>query len=92
MCHVYDNREVGAFLRLRPLSFWPERVLPGPHLDSSAQEFLTQDPRLALVLEKVTPESLKQCYTAVSTVPIVLVYPFIQRYFIKGVLIGSIKR
>ena len=53
--------------------------------------FYTQDPRLLLMLEKVTPESLKQCFIVVSTVPIVLVYPFIQRYFIKGVLIGSIK-
>ena len=30
-------------------------------------------------------------FITVSTVPILLVYPFIQKYFIKGVLIGSIK-
>ena len=58
----------------------------------SPEDHFTQDPRLMLMLKKVTPESLKQCYIVVSTVPIVLVYPFIQRYFIKGVLIGSIKR
>ena len=54
-------------------------------------EEFTQDPRLMLQLMKVTPESLKQCYIVVSTIPIVVVYPFIQRYFITGVLIGSIK-
>ncbi len=58
---------------------------------SGHPERFTQDPRLVLELMKVTPESMKQCYIVVSTVPILLVYPFLQRYFIKGVLIGSVK-
>jgi len=36
-------------------------------------------------------ESLKMAAVIVSTGPILLVYPFIQKYFVKGVLIGSIK-
>jgi putative aldouronate transport system permease protein len=36
-------------------------------------------------------ESLKAALTVVSAVPILCVYPFIQRYFVKGVLIGGIK-
>ena len=55
------------------------------------EEYFTQDPRLVAQLKKVTPESLKQAFIVVSTVPIMLIYPFVQRYFIKGVLIGSIK-
>jgi putative aldouronate transport system permease protein len=27
----------------------------------------------------------------VSTLPILLVYPFVQKYFVKGVMIGAIK-
>ena len=50
-----------------------------------------EDPRLALQLTEVTTESLRLAYLVVTTVPILLVYPFIQKYFIKGVLIGSIK-
>jgi putative aldouronate transport system permease protein len=36
-------------------------------------------------------ETLKMAAVVVSIGPIILVYPFLQRYFIKGVLVGSIK-
>ena len=35
--------------------------------------------------------SLQRAYIIVALVPIVLLYPFLQKYFVKGVLIGSIK-
>ena len=34
---------------------------------------------------------LKYSVIVVSTVPIICVYPFIQKYFVQGVMIGSIK-
>jgi ABC-type glycerol-3-phosphate transport system permease component len=36
-------------------------------------------------------EILKYALIVVSTVPILMVYPFLQKYFSKGVMIGSIK-
>ena len=36
-------------------------------------------------------ETIKYSLTVVATAPILLVYPFLQRYFIKGVMIGAIK-
>ncbi len=35
--------------------------------------------------------TVKYATIMVSTVPILMVYPFIQKYFVKGVMIGSIK-
>lgn len=39
----------------------------------------------------VTPESLKMAMLIVTTVPVLLIYPFLQKYFVKGVMIGSLK-
>ena len=36
-------------------------------------------------------EQVKAAAIVVTTVPIVMVYPFLQRYFVKGVLVGAIK-
>ncbi|MDR9856378.1 carbohydrate ABC transporter permease [Paenibacillus sp. VCA1] len=36
-------------------------------------------------------ELVKYCMIVVSTIPILLVYPFLQKYFVKGVYVGSIK-
>ena len=40
---------------------------------------------------KITPESIKASMLIVTVVPIVMIYPFLQKYFIKGMMIGSIK-
>ncbi|QHW35158.1 carbohydrate ABC transporter permease [Paenibacillus rhizovicinus] len=39
----------------------------------------------------VTMQSIKLATMVVTTLPIVLVYPFLQKYFVKGFMIGSIK-
>jgi putative aldouronate transport system permease protein len=36
-------------------------------------------------------ESIKFAVIIVATLPIVMVYPFLQKYFVKGILVGSIK-
>lgn len=37
------------------------------------------------------PFTIIACTIMITTVPIVLVYPFLQKYFIKGIMIGSLK-
>ena len=39
----------------------------------------------------VVSESLKAASIVVSTLPIIVVYPWLQRYFVKGVMLGSVK-
>ncbi|WP_135556237.1 carbohydrate ABC transporter permease [Paenibacillus cymbidii] len=39
----------------------------------------------------ISPQGLQMATVLVATIPILLVYPFIQKHFVKGALIGSIK-
>ncbi|MBB6732351.1 carbohydrate ABC transporter permease [Cohnella zeiphila] len=42
-------------------------------------------------LRGVTPEALRMTFVIIITTPIICVYPFLQKYFVKGVLVGSLK-
>jgi putative aldouronate transport system permease protein len=43
------------------------------------------------VMAQVSPESVKMAITMVVTLPILFVYPFLQRYFVKGMTLGAVK-
>ena len=39
----------------------------------------------------IPPESVRMCTIVVATMPILMVYPFLQKYFTKGIMLGSVK-
>lgn len=47
--------------------------------------------KLAESTQNIYGESVRSAMIVISAVPIILVYPFIQKYFAKGIMIGSIK-
>jgi putative aldouronate transport system permease protein len=53
-------------------------------MDSAAKSHMEQ-------MKTVTSKSLSMATMMVATVPIMCVYPFVQKYFVKGVLVGSLK-
>jgi putative aldouronate transport system permease protein len=42
-------------------------------------------------LQQLPPETVKMATVVVAILPILAVYPFLQKYFVKGMLIGSVK-
>jgi len=52
-------------------------------------DYRTQN--MTQVMAQVSPESVKMAITMVVTVPILLVYPFLQKYFVGGMTLGSVK-
>ena len=65
------------------------RVVKQSSLGSFVQEMAAlQDEQIQ---NHLNPEGVQFATMLVTVLPIVMVYPFLQRYFIKGILIGSIK-
>lgn len=53
-----------------------------------SQQIKEKNPNMLI---KVTPRGVRMTITMITTVPILLVYPFLQRFLIKGLLIGAVK-
>jgi putative aldouronate transport system permease protein len=60
-------------------------------LQSVADKLNNIEADMYALTEKPTPEGIKAAAIVVTMVPILLVYPFLQKHFVKGVLIGSVK-
>ncbi|OWA33253.1 ABC transporter permease [Saccharibacillus sp. O16] len=70
---------------LQPIQTYLYRVVA----ESSSNQMMAAVP--GGVARSVTSQSIKLATMVVTTAPIVFVYPFLQKYFVKGMMIGSIK-
>ncbi|MCL2707644.1 MAG: carbohydrate ABC transporter permease [Defluviitaleaceae bacterium] len=43
------------------------------------------------VWRRITPSSVRLAVTVISVTPIIMVYPFLQKHFVKGIMVGSVK-
>ena len=81
----YDAMVYVSNVRLHPLQLVLQNVL-------KQASGLADIKLLAQAIEiKVTVESVQMATLIVATVPILCIYPFVQRYFVKGVMIGAVK-
>jgi len=56
-----------------------------------AEQIAAQSEFADVQTSNMPSEVLKMTAVVISTLPILIVYPFIQKHFVKGVLVGSIK-
>ncbi|MDU4694606.1 MULTISPECIES: carbohydrate ABC transporter permease [Paenibacillus] len=78
---IYVNNE-----NLQPIQTFLYRVVA-----QSSSNIMTTAVQGSAVTKTVTSQSIKLATMVVTTLPIVFAYPFLQRYFVKGMMIGSIK-
>jgi putative aldouronate transport system permease protein len=83
----YWNQFFNALLYLNDPAKWPIQVLLQNLLISSSNSELTSD----VVAQAPPTEVLKMAAVIIATVPILLVYPFLQKHFAKGAMVGSVK-
>ena len=70
---------------LYPLQYYLNNIL------TKAQAMNAAAARRGIPASDVPSEPLKLAMTVVATGPIILLYPFLQKYFVKGVTIGAVK-
>ena len=78
---LYINRE-----ELQPLQLYLRRVLT---LNSNQSLLSTGSDEAAR--QAMRAETIKYAVIVVSSVPMLVIYPFVQKFFVKGVMIGAIK-
>ncbi len=83
------NSWFDAMLYVRKTEIHPVQLLIRNLMTTSSMS-QTQD-RSLTIYQKVTPEAMKMACVVVAMLPIMLVYPFLQKYFIYGMYTGSIK-
>lgn len=60
--------------------------------ESQANAYATRNSIEAMKeAETLTPETIKNATIVITTLPIVMVYPFLQKYFVKGMMLGAVK-
>jgi putative aldouronate transport system permease protein len=70
-------------------NLWPLQLFMREILVQNDSKMITQSE--AAGMANLLKQLVKHCVTAVGTLPILLVYPFAQKYFVKGVTLGGIK-
>lgn len=84
------NNFFSALLYINDPAKWPLQVMLRQIVllsQAAAGDLNSMDPNFV----KPPEQSIKMAVIVVGTIPILLVYPFLQKHFAKGVLIGSVK-
>jgi len=95
---LWNDWFTGAFyvsdLGLQPLPTYLQRMLStieaSQKISASSQMAMMNQTRLYNP-DAITTKSVRMATIMITMLPILIVYPFLQRFFVKGVLIGSVK-
>lgn len=85
----FDSMMYTSSESLQTIQLFLKKIITDPGAASSlSSQALQQIPEAA---RKTTPQTIKLAAMVVTAVPIICVYPFLQKHFAKGVMIGSVK-
>jgi putative aldouronate transport system permease protein len=87
------NSWFSALIYLKDASRWPLQMLLRQLVvqDNMGNAFAVTEISEMISKRRLNPKNIQNAAVVVTMFPIICVYPFIQKYFVKGVMIGSIK-
>ncbi len=83
----YWNDYFKSLIYIRDNNLWPMQTVLRQALQTAQFNTMMYDDSQ----QTLASETLKDAMIVVTVVPILCVYPFVQKYFVKGVMVGSLK-
>lgn len=81
-----------SYQQLSTLQYELQKILQNSNSSVSAKSAVDAFANSSNALANaVTPVSVRATMTIVASVPIIIVYPFLQKYFVKGMMVGGVK-
>jgi putative aldouronate transport system permease protein len=81
-----------SYIELSTLQYELQKILQNSNASMSSRSasdaFANADNQAA---NTVTPLAVRATMTIVASIPIIMVYPFLQKYFVKGMMVGGVK-
>ncbi len=85
------NSYFQALIYLQDQSKFPLQLILRQILIQGQADDMIQATSESFLAQKLSVEGLKYAVLIIANLPMLMLYPFLQRYFVKGVMIGSLK-
>ena len=86
----YWNDWYNAMLYINKKEMYPLQYLLY-NMITAAQALSRISARSGIAVSELPSQSLRMAMAVIATGPIILLYPFVQKYFVKGITIGAVK-
>ncbi|WP_453990516.1 carbohydrate ABC transporter permease [Bacillus nitroreducens] len=91
MCLLYAvmhwNTYTAAIYYIQDASLMPIQVKLAQYVKESADALLPNDEIVSMTSE----EGIKMAVVVIAAIPIIILYPFLQKHFVKGMTLGAVK-
>lgn len=89
------NSYFSALLYINDREKWPLQLelrnILLLNTNTMTKEFITEEMRKEQARREALANMMKYSLIIISSIPMLIVYPFVQKHFVKGVMIGSVK-
>lgn len=89
------NSYFSALLYINDREKWPLQLelrnILLLNMNTMTKEFITEEMRKEQARREALANMMKYSLIIISSIPMLIVYPFVQKHFVKGVMIGSVK-
>lgn len=85
------NQFFSAMIYLSDKALFPLQLILRDILISSQVDMNMMEDLQSMAAKEAMRELLKYALIVVASVPVLMIYPFVQKYFVRGIMLGSIK-